>query len=194
MPIPREWAPGGRGAAVCQNQTQLRWSVGQLQLNHATFSQLPAADSPLAGITRLIRRVCLLREHGDAVQAGQLCDTGLADAVRDYRLAHGPEALPEGELQAMFVVEERRVAEAAILSELMVPRLVACFPRPGDPVRSTRPRSEPERDAGPAGSPSAPAGPPHISDLLDAMLAAERNASRMPAAGQRESRNITTRT
>ncbi len=163
-------------------------------MNHATFSQLPAADNPQAGITRLIRQVCLLREHGDTVQASQLRNGGLADAVRDYRLAHGREALPESELQALFATEERRVAEAAILSELLVPRLVACLPASRDPIRSTAVRSDPERGAVAAGSSVSPVGPPSISDFLDAMLAAERNAGRTSSAGSRESRTPTIRT
>lgn len=160
-------------------------------MNHATFSQLPVAENPLAGLTRLIRQVCLLRENGDAVQAAKLHNGSLADAVRDHRLAHGPEALPESELQAMFAVEERRVAEAAILSELLVPRLAACFPADPASVRSAPPGAA--RGGVSAEPPPSPAGPPVISDLLDAMLAAERNTGRAPGISQRESRNTTTR-
>lgn len=163
-------------------------------MNHATFSQLPAADDPLAGITRLIRQICLLREHGDAEQAGQLRNGGLANAVRDYRLAHGPDALPENELQMMFATEERRVAEATILSELLVPRLVASLPALRDPVRSAPVRPGPEHGAMATSSSVSPVGPPSISDLLDAMLAAERNAGRASSASQRESRTSTIRT
>lgn len=162
-------------------------------MNHATFSQLPVAENPLAGLTRLIRQVCLLRENGDTVQAAKLHNGALADAVRDCRLAHGPQALPESELQAMFAAEERRVAEAAILSELLVPRLAACFPADPVSVRSAPLRPGAARGEVSTEPPPSPAGPPVISDLLDAMLAAERNTGRAPGISQRESRNTTTR-
>jgi len=162
-------------------------------LNHATLSQLPAAENPLAGLARLIRQVCLLRESGDAAQAAQLRNGGLADAVRDYRLAHGPQALPESELQAMFAAEERRVAEAAILSELLVPRLAACFPADSASGRSAPLRPGAARGGISTGPAPSPVGPPVISDLLDAMLAAERNTGRAPGISQRESGNTTTR-
>jgi hypothetical protein len=140
----------------------------------------------MVGIARLIRQVCLLRERGDAVRATQLHDTGLATAVRDFRLAHGPAALPESELRAMFATEERRVAEAVILSELLLPRLVECFPDGSGTTRSPAARSTPGVSSF-APVPSSLAGPPTISDLLDAMLAAERH-NRPPApATRRES-------
>lgn len=135
----------------------------------------------MVGIARLIRQVCLLRERGEPFRATQLHDRELADAVRDYRLAHGPAALPESELRTMFATEEHRVAEAVILSELLLPRLVECFPDGTGAVRSTpgAPLIAP--------GPSSVAGPPTISDLLDAMLAAERH-NRPPApATRRES-------
>ncbi len=88
-------------------------------LNHS-----PTKPPSVAGVARVVRQICLLREQGDAVQAARLQENELAGAVRDLRLAQGPSALPEAELQAMFALEERRVAEAAILSELLIPRLV----------------------------------------------------------------------
>lgn len=135
----------------------------------------------MGALSRLIRHVCLLRECGEAARAAQLHDRELANAVRDLRLAHGPEALPESELRAMFATEERRVAEAVILSELLVPRLVAG----GIPAAAAGPRPSVQP---PSGAPRVgpPAGPPVISDLLDAMLAAERTG-RLSANGKPES-------
>ena len=134
----------------------------------------PAAAGGLSGISRLIRQICLLRAQAEPVQAARLQETELAEAVREFRAAHGSEALPESELQAMFSREESRVADAVILAELLVPRLVS-----GLPV-STRPI--------PDATHSAPSlveaarrnerGAPDIPDLLDAMLAAERNGRR----------------
>jgi hypothetical protein len=141
-------------------------------------------QSAAAGVARVVRQICLLREQGDTPQAAQLQENELADAVRDLRLAHGPAVLPDTELQAMFAAEERRVAEAVILSELLIPRLVENWPAEPRPPRSGGLRSSP------ASAPVAvapPAGPPAIPDLLDAMLAAERPGRRPPPATHRES-------
>jgi len=140
----------------------------------------------VAGITRLVRQICLLREQGDAAQAAHLQDDELATAVRDLRLAHGPEAFAESELHGLFVTEERRVAEAVILSELLVPRLVESWPaaalsRSTGPVRTFSPPPAAARASVPA------AGSPAIPDLLDAMLAAERHGRRPAPANSRES-------
>jgi hypothetical protein len=134
----------------------------------------------MGGLSRLIRQVCLLRECGETARAAQLHDNELATAVRDHRLAHGPDALPESELREMFAREERRVAEAVILSELLAPRLVRVMPAAAAGPQPTVPVSPG------AVRPSRPAGPPAISDLLDAMLAAERNG-RPSASAQPES-------
>ncbi len=84
---------------------------------------------------------------------------------------HGAEALPDQELLVLFAAEERRVADAVILCELLLPRLLAALPtaRPDAAARSVARTLPPS-----ARTATIPAGPPAISDLLDAMLAAER--------------------
>jgi hypothetical protein len=155
-----------------------------VQLNNLSTSQRPADAARMAGIVRLIRRVCVLCEQGDAAQAARLQENELATAVRDFRLALGPDVLPENELQAIFATEGRRVADASVLAELLLPRLVEYLPAIPGPVRSgsTRPKSE----LLPAAAQAA-AGPPAIPDLLDAMLAAERTGRRLSPASKRES-------
>lgn len=142
----------------------------------------PVAAGGLSGVGRLIRQICVLRERADPLQATRLQETELANAVRDVRLAQGPDALPESELQAMFATEERRVAEAAILTELLLPRLVEALPASTGPmgVAAARTIARPPL-AEVAARVTAPTGSPAIPDLLDAMLAAERNSRRQPA-------------
>ena len=142
-------------------------------------------QSAAAGVARVVRQICLLREQGDASQATRLQENELAVAVRDLRLAHGPAVLPEGELQAMFAAEERRVAEAVILSELLLPRLVESWPARSGSLRSAASRAG--RESPPVPTPAPAAGPPAIPDLLDAMLAAERTGRRPSPATHRES-------
>lgn len=168
------------------NQTTMARSVGQPLLNNPPLSQHPAGAGSMVGIARLIRQVCLLRECGEAFRAAQLHDGELADAVRDYRLAHGPAALPESELRTMFALEDHRVAEAVILSELLLPRLVQRFPDGPGLSRSPAVRATPGAPTLAPG-PSSVAGPPAITDLLDAMLAAERHHRPPAPATRRES-------
>lgn len=133
----------------------------------------------MAGIARLVRRVCLLREQGEAAQAAHLQGNELANAIRDFRLQHGPAALPEEKLGEMFASEEEHVVDAMVLAELLIPQLTRFMPeavisRPVPPAVET-PRSVP--------SPRVLAGDsPAIPDLLDAMLEAER---RPPSSGRR---------
>lgn len=140
-------------------------------MNKQSSNPRPNGEDPRAGIVRLIRQACVLREQGDE-PAAQRSEAEVARAVAACRTEQGAAALPEDEVQAWFAAEQRRVAEAAILSELLAPRLLAVLPRVPGPRESRPARS---------GVPPVPSGPPAISDLLDAMLAAERTGRR-PAA------------
>jgi hypothetical protein len=155
---------------------------------NTTASQLtPGEGDRMAGIARVLRRICLLREQGDAAEAQRLRETELGNAVRDFRLKHGAESLSESELRALEQREEQRIADAVVLAELLIPQLVAArtmaAPAPA--------RREPDRHPAAAVisfpdnvsvAPRAPAsGSPAIPDLLDAMLAAERNGRRATA-------------
>ncbi len=150
-------------------------------LNTLSTNLEPPVAGRVAGITRLMRRICLLREQGDAGQAARLHEHDLAAAVRELRAAHGAEALSDDDLRALFAAEEQRVAEAVVLAELLIPQLVGGrAPAPAKSVPAAPVPAHPR-------VPAAPPGPPGIPDLLDAMLAAERNGRRPSPAASRES-------
>ena len=148
------------------------------------FPPYSAEANPLAGITRCIRQICLLREQNNAADAERLEKTEFANALRDLRLAHGPEVLPETELRAMFDAEQKRVADAVVLSELLIPQLVKSFTPSSAQAFQSKPVSVPNsasaRDSSvPIPLAAAAAGvSPMIADLLDAMLASERSGRR----------------
>ncbi len=135
----------------------------------------------MASIARLVRQICLLREQGDAGRAAQLQENDLTAAVRNLRATHGAEILPEPGLQALFAAERQRVAEAVLLAELLIPQLLGSrpVPRPAAAITAVTPR--------PAAPRPPDAGPPAITDLLDAMLAAERAGRRPSPLSTRES-------
>lgn len=134
----------------------------------------------MSGIVRLVRRICVLRERGEAAAAARLEENDFATAVRDLRLAEGPDALPAEELQTIFAAEEQRVANAAVLAELLIPQLRGAladgaFPSTGP---ATNLRRETPAPFAVARVSEPVAGSPAITDLLDAMLAADGAARR----------------
>ena len=146
------------------------------------FPPYLAEATPLAGITRCIRQICLLREQDNITEAERVEKNEFANTLRDLRLAHGPEFLPESELRGMFAAEQKRVADAIILSELLIPQLVKSFPAStsASPQAKAVSVSSNSRDSSvPIPNAAAAAGvSPMIADLLDAMLASERSGRR----------------
>ena len=148
------------------------------------FPPYLAEANPLAEITRCIRQICLLREQDNATEAQRIEQNEFANTLRDLRLAHGPDLLPESELRAMFAAEQKRVADAVVLSELLIPQLVKSFGAvsPVQVQPANRPISPVVVNAREAASPASKAAPagvsPAIADLLDAMLASERGGRR----------------
>lgn len=104
----------------------------------------------------------------------------LPAAIRELRRAEGADAFREDELAELFAAEAKRVTEALLTAEIMVKRLAELWsPLPAGA------RSAPAAAASAPSAttkPAAPAGPPVISDLLDAMLAAERPSTRLVPA------------
>jgi hypothetical protein len=140
-------------------------------LNNFNSSQRPDDAGRRAGLARLVRRICLLREQGDATEARRLQENDLAAAVGEIRRADGAESLRDDEVVALFAAEAVRVDEALFTAEVLIRRLIEIWPAAPAPIAAAA-RATP-LPAEPAARP-APAGPLIISDLLDAMLAAER--------------------
>ncbi|MEJ1972424.1 MAG: hypothetical protein WDM96_08190 [Lacunisphaera sp.] len=95
--------------------------------------------------------------------------------MAEFRRAHGADALPDADLDALFAMETRRVMEASLTAEILASRLAELWSPLPVAMRS---RVTPAATPDPAVPRSASAEPPAISDLLDAMLAAERPSTR----------------
>jgi hypothetical protein len=140
----------------------------------------------MAGLSRLVRQICLLREEGDAAEATRLQEQDLALAVAEVRRARGADALPDNVLVALFERETQRVTEALLTAEILIERLTQRWaPLAGTAAPVREPGAsrvlQPLRPtvAAPA---TGSANPPVITDLLDAMLASERPSTRLSPA------------
>ena len=139
----------------------------------------------------LCRRICLLRVRGRSVEANQLQSAELSRTVTELRTRFGPDSLSEEQVRTIFSRERERVADAAVLAEL----LGAFMPPPTSVVAAadleerttafaasapTPPRQPPaERESPDSGSaPPPPAQAPAIADLLDEMLSQDSQRAR----------------
>jgi hypothetical protein len=146
--------------------------------------RFPAQPISWSDIARLCRRVCLLRECNQPDAAEELRRGALAEAIAAIRTTSEPDAALEQRLEATFAAEAERVANAAVLAELLAP-LMAQQPAVE--------RARPARIDEPAGeTPALPAPPPvrrdpaDIAQFIDDMIALEQPAPR-PAATRRAS-------
>lgn len=137
---------------------------------HAQHTEL-SDEEALGGIIRIIRRICLLREEGNTREAREMERAVLAPALGELRAIDGTSVTDE-RIAELFDAEKRRVAEAVVLAELLIPQLTRG-------LQSVQPSSPAPAPAFLKPRPAQPAGasPAAIPDLLDGMLAGE-NASR----------------
>jgi hypothetical protein len=160
-------------------------------------SAIPFApvDAPRAELARLCRQICLGLET-DAPDTGSALDRELAKALDSVRDIHGPNSIHEDDLLDLFRAEQLRVTNAAVLAELLAPKLAAYLRThglapsasgPSPAPRAAASSSAPTRPPLSASStlPAAPAGPPGIADLLDGMLEQDRQDERTRRTGQR---------
>jgi hypothetical protein len=131
----------------------------------------------------LIRQICLLREKGEAARALAFEREELMDAVNEFRVLEGAQCLTDAALQAMFVAETARVADAAAMVELLLPHIreaigsAVPLPTPAAKKSSPSPIVSTSTTTVARTAPGL-ADPPSIPDLLDAMLALERKGGR----------------
>jgi hypothetical protein len=142
---------------------------------------LPAGPNYEA-LVRLIRRICLLRESGDGTGAARLEAAELSIALESARAAAAPGGLPPDVPECIFAAERERVADAILLSGLIVAQLHEHFPATG--ASHLLPASAATGAPSPVALPTGPvrSDPPAIPDLLDAMLAHDRTAARRRAS------------
>ncbi len=141
----------------------------------AAISSLPTVlDAPRAELARLCRRIWVERQRsGQQVSSPEV---EFQQALGEIHAQFGPDVLTEEDLWEIVRVEEKRVADAFVLAELLLPRLLTALrtkhPGPATTSLAPPPSSSPEPRASP---PAAPLG---IADLLEGMLDQQRSELR----------------
>ncbi|MCX6955255.1 MAG: hypothetical protein NTV51_24135, partial [Verrucomicrobia bacterium] len=133
-----------------------------------------SAPPPWEEVARVCRRICLLRSTGRSLDAARLQSTELS------RLLTAMPSAPETDhrLHVLFAEEERRIADAHALAEILVPLIVeqlrALLPHSTTPALATGHfATEPAATPRPVRTEA-----PGIADFIDDMIAQERPAPR----------------
>jgi hypothetical protein len=147
--------------------------VSDVLLNPSTLSGAPRAQ-----LARLCRQICLSREQGK-ISAGAAEEEFLR-ALESVRASSSHLQIHEQELREIVSVEEHRVADAAILAELIASKMTVA--QAISPSATTEPTATPTTVTARANTPSAPvaqkpAVPLGIADFIDGMLAQEKQAA-----------------
>src|SRR5687768_1981164 len=137
-------------------------------------SNFPAPPVAWSDIARVCRRVCMLRERGHAEDAERLRAGELMAMVAALRTPAETDAAVSERLNAIFAVEAERVANAAVLAELLLPTLVEKLQLPSRPHTVLESPVTPISAAPPAPveKPAAPRAA-SIADFIDEMIAQE---------------------
>ena len=134
-------------------------------------------------IALVCRRVCVLRERGQNEVAERLRAGELMTMLAAVRTPGDSDAATTERLNAIFATEAERVANAAVVAEILVPMITEQLrPLMGSTVASSAiptPVVVP-----PVPKPSQPR-PASIADFIDDMIAQERPPDRPGQGSQR---------
>lgn len=148
-------------------------------------SQFPAQPVAWSEIARLCRRICLLRECGQPAEAEHVRQGALQEALATLTAAGTDADFVAHQLESIFAAEAERVANAAVLAELLRPMLGAQLNGSnGSTVDDSTPRATSATPFAPApvaarAEPSRSA-PGDIASFIDDMLAQERTPPHAP--------------
>lgn len=143
----------------------------------AAISSFPIGlDAPRAELARLCRKICIARERDG--QLDRSLESEFQHALAEIHAHFGSESVSEEDLWEIVRVEEKRVADASVIAELLLPRLLTA-------LRSQLPAPAPSPSLAPPPSAStpeprtlSPAAPLGIADLLEGMLDQQRSELR----------------
>lgn len=150
----------------------------------------PGGLSAWNDVARLCRRICLLEERGRADEAAHLRDTDLPGLIAPLRASADADEIT-ARVEALFLAERERVANAAALAEVLAPLLHAASTDSAPPA-PTASRISPDaartQSAGPSRAPQHPRRTPgDIADFIDEMIAQDAVAHHADRSARRAS-------
>jgi hypothetical protein len=120
--------------------------------------------------------VCVLRERGLNEEAERLRAGELMTLLAAVRAPGESDAIVTDRLNALFATESERVANAAVLAEMLVPLMADQLRSLASPTATAPAAQSPQPlPQAPAPLPTRPAGPRPVSiaDFIDEMIAQE---------------------
>ena len=148
------------------------------------MSNFPAPAVSWSDVALVCRRVCLLRERGQNEVAERLRAGELMTVLAAIRTPGDSDAGITERLNAIFAAEAERVANAAVLAEILVPMLTEQLrPLGVAPVASSTSVPAPVVSP-PVAKPPQPR-PASIADFIDDMIAQEKPPDRPGQGTQR---------
>jgi hypothetical protein len=139
--------------------------------------RFPAQPNSWSEVARICRRICLLRECQQLDAAEQLRRNDLVAALEEARTTVESDAALEQKLDAIFAAEAERVANAAVLAELIA-HWERGRPARTDSVAGEQPMLSTHFEPLAAPAPAPRRDPADIASFIDEMIAQERPAPR----------------
>lgn len=142
-----------------------------------SLSNFPAPTPAWKDVARVCRRICILRERGQLDDAEQLRVTELSALLATCKTESSEQEIST-RLDAVFAAEEERVATAATIAELLLPRLASELRSVAGTTERTAPATVGNSDTDLTPSPSvARAAPTDIAGFIDQMFAEDDRAA-----------------
>jgi len=147
----------------------------------------PATPATWSDVTRLCRRLCVLREQARTAEAETLQRLELEPLLETMRSGGDTLLTLDARLAATMAEESDRVANATLLAELLAPMLGlrTGADEPKTSIAALRPAASPVARANAAPSPKPARAAASIADFLDEMIAQESMPTRPPVPAPR---------
>jgi len=136
--------------------------------------------APRAELARLCRQICLAREQG--TMSPVTAEDEFLLALTTVRATYGQASINETDLKEIVATEESRVADAAVIAELIATRMAGRQLEPAAQTRTPAREDTPSPRPLPVPAAASPSTSPFsIADLIDGMLAQEKRDVRKTA-------------
>jgi hypothetical protein len=147
-------------------------------------SNFPAPAVTWSDVARVCRRVCVLRERGQNEEAERLRAGELMTLLAAIRTPGDSDSATTDRLNALFATEAERVANAAVLAEMLLPMLAEQLRPPA--ITAAAPQEIPMAVVmAPVVTRPKPPRPASIADFIDDMIAQENPPDRPGEGTQR---------